>query len=267
MKMKRIMGIVLIAVGALSLAASLAGLFEIWAVRQPATDAALAGVNLFADTLDTTSDALTVTAGSLQSASDTVVAVERTALTAAQTMSATRTTLGSFSILVGRDLPSAFDSSRSALKSAQSSAVVVDNVLAAVSRVPLLNIQYNPAVPLNVTLGDVARSLDNLPSTFSTIDRNLNSTADSLDQVVTSLNALPKTTQQAQRNIADAQQVVARYQGEVDGLQKLSKSIRASLPAVLTAITVGLTFVVFWLGMIQLQVLLKGLELLRGDHK
>jgi uncharacterized phage infection (PIP) family protein YhgE len=113
----------------------------------------------------------------------------------------------------------------------------------------------------------VARSLDNLPPTFSTIDRNLNSTADSLDQVVTSLNALPKTTQQAQRNIAAAQQVVARYQGEVDGLQKLSKSISASLPAVLTAITVGLSFVVFWLGMIQLQVLLKGLELLRGDHK
>ncbi len=265
--MKRIMGIVLITVGAISLAASLAGLFAIWTVHQPATDAALAALNLFGDTLDTTNDALKVTTDSLQSASDTVATLERTSLTAAQTMSTTRTTLGALSILVGNDLPSAIESSRTALKSAQSSAVVVDNVLTALSRAPLINIQYNPAVPLNVALGDVAKSLDNLPPTFSTIDRNLNDTAASLDQVVTSLDALPRTTQQAQRDIADAQQVVARYKGEVGRLQDQIRSIRASLPAALTAITVGLTFVVFWLGMTQIQVLAKGLDLLRGDHK
>lgn len=264
--MKRIIGIVLIVIAAISLLISLLGLYQIWTMRQPVADAAIAGVDLFAETLDTTSDALKVTSESLQSASDTVTTIERTSLSVAQTMSTTRTTVGSFANLMGEDLPTSIDATRTALKSAQSSAVVVDNVMTTLSRIPLINIQYNPAVPLDVALGDVAKSLDNLPPTFSTIERNLNTTGDSLDQVVTNLNELPKTTQQVQRNIADAQIVVTRYQSEVDGLQKLIQPIRASFATILTGVAVGLTFLIFWLGVLQMQVLLKGLELLRGGH-
>ncbi|HEX7618799.1 MAG TPA: hypothetical protein VF480_08790, partial [Verrucomicrobiae bacterium] len=158
--MKRIMGIVLIVIAAISLLVSLVGVFEIWTLRQPVVDATIAGVNLFAETLDTTSDALLVANASLQSASDTVTTVERTSLAAAQTVSTTRATLGSFSILMGKDLPTSIDATRTALKSAQSSAVVVDNVLTTISRIPLINIRYNPDVPLSVALGDVAKSMD-----------------------------------------------------------------------------------------------------------
>ena len=264
--MKRIIGIVLIVIAALSLLVSLLGLIQIWTMRQPVTDAAVAGVDLFAETLDTTSDALRVVSDSLQSASDTVTTIERTSLSVAQTMSATRTTVGSFANVMGKDLPTSLDATRTALKSAQSSAIVVDNVLTTLSKIPLINIRYNPDVPLNVALGDVAKSLDNLPPTFSAIERNLNTTGNNLDQVVTNLNELPKTTQQVQRNIADAEKVVTRYQKEVDGLQKLVKPIKSSLAMALTTITLGLTFLVFWLGVIQVQVLLKGLEMLRGNH-
>jgi hypothetical protein len=264
--MKRIIGIVLIAIAAISLFVSFWGLIQIWAMRQPVADAAIAGVDLFAETLDTTSDALRVVSDSLQSASATVTTIERTSLSVAQTMSTTRTTVGSFANLMGRDLPTSIDATRTARKSAQSSAVVVDNVLTTLSRVPLINIQYNPDVPLNVALGNVASSLDNLPPTFSAIEGNLNTTGNSLDQVVTGLNELPKTTQQVQQNIADAQKVVARYQEEVDALQKLIQPIKSSLAMVLTALTLGLTFLIFWLSMVQVQVLLKGLEMLKGDH-
>ena len=265
-RMKRIIGIVLIAIAAISLLISGWGLIQIWTMRQPVADAAVAGIDLFTETLDTTSDALKVTSESLQSASDTVTTIERTALSVAQTMSTTRTTVGSFANLMGKDLPTSIDATRTALKSAQSSAVVVDSVLTTLSRVPLTNIRYNPDVPLNVALGNVASSLDNLPPTFGAIERNLNTTGNSLDQVVTNLNELPKTTQQVQRNITDAGKVVARYQKEVDGLQKLIKPIKSSLAMALTAITLGLTFLVFWLGVLQMQMLLKGLDLLRGGH-
>ena len=264
--MKQIIGIVLIAIAAISLLISGWGLVQIWAMRQPVADAAVAGVDLLTETLDTTSDALKVTSESLQSADDTVTMIERTSLSVAQTMSTTRTTVGTFANLMGKDLPTSIGVTRATLKSAQSSAVVVDNVLTTLSRIPLINIQYNPAVPLSVALGNVASSLDNLPPTFSAIERNLNTTGDSLDQVVTNLNEFPKTTQQVQRNITDAQKVVARYQSEVDGLQRLIKPIKPSLAMALTAITVGLTFLVFWLGVLQMQVLLKGLELFGGGH-
>jgi hypothetical protein len=264
--MKRIIGIVLVAIAAMSLFISGWGLIQIWAMRQPVADAAVAGVDLLAETLDTTSDALKVTAESLQSASDTVTMIERTSLSVAQTMSTTRTTVGSFATLMGKDMPTSIDATRTALKSAQTSAVVVDNVLTTLSRVPLINIRYNPDVPLNVALGNVASSLDSLPPTFNTIERDLNATGTSLDQVISNLNDLPKTTRPVQVNIADARQVVARYQRQVDGLQKLIQPIKPSLATLLTVITLGLTFLVFWLGVLQMQMLLKGLELVRGSQ-
>jgi hypothetical protein len=195
--MKRLIGLVFIIIAAISLVISGWGLYQIWTLRQPVAGAAVAGIDLFAETLDTTSDALKVTSESLQSASDTVTAVERTSLSVAQAMSTTRMTLGSFASLTGKDLPSSIDASRTALKSAQSSAVVVDSVLTTLSRIPLINIQYNPAVPLSTALGDVAKSLDNLPPTFNTLARNLNTTGDGL-----SSGHEPKCT--AQDNAAGA---------------------------------------------------------------
>ncbi len=264
--MKRLTGMVLIIIAALSLLVSLMSLIKIWTIRQPLADAAVTGIDLFSETLDTTSDALRVVSDSLQSASDMVTTLESTTLSVVETMSTTRASIDSFANFMGEDLPTSIDATRTALESAQSSAVVIDTVLTVLSKVPLINIQYNPDMPLGAALGDVADSLDTLPPTFSTIEGNLNTTGDSIDQVVASLNELPKTTQQIQRNIADAQVVVAQYQSEVDGLQKLIKPIKSSLADALMTVEIALVFLIFWLGVTQVQVLWKGLELLRGGH-
>jgi methyl-accepting chemotaxis protein len=262
--MKRTFGLILIVVAAVSLVVSGWGMVQIWALRQPAADATIAGLDLFSETLNTTSDALKITSESLQSASDTVAMVDHTSLSAAQTMSATRTTIGSFANLMGKDLPTSIDATRTTLKSAQSGAVAVDSVLTTLSKIPLINIQYNPSVSLSVALGNVAASLDNLPPTFSQIQTNLNTTGTSLDQVVTDLNELPKTTRRVQQNIADAQLVVTRYQKQVSGLQQFIQPIKSSLAGVSMTIFLGIAFLAFWLGVSQFQVLVKGLAFLSG---
>lgn len=263
--MKPVVGIILIIVAALSLIVSGWSLVQIWTMRQRVADTAVAGVNLFAETLDTTSDALKVVSNTLRSATDTLTTVDRTTISVAQTISTTRTTVGSFETLVGKDLPTSIDSTRTALKSAQSSAVVIDTVLTALSRVPLINIRYNPEVRLDTALGDVAKSLDNLPPTLSSLERSLNTTGTNLDQVVMSLNELPKSTQQVRGNIADAQTIVARYQKEVSGLQQLITPIKSSIGMVIMTTMLGLTFLLFWLGVTQILVLGKGLALLQGN--
>jgi hypothetical protein len=237
-----------------------------WAIRQPLADAAVAGIDLCAQTLDTTGEALRVVSDTLQSASVTVAMLDRTTLSVAETLSTTRTTVGSFAVFLGKDLPASIDATRTALVSAQSSAVVVDSVMTALSMAPLLGIRYSPSVPLDVALGNVAKSLDSLPPTFIAAEFDLNSTGASLAQVVTSLQELPAATLRMQRNIADARGVVARYQSDVDGLQKLVKSIRSSLPSALIVVELASAFLVFWLCMTQILMLLKGLELVRDDR-
>lgn len=263
--MRRLLGTALIIIAVISLLIGAIGLIGIWTLRQPVSDATVTAVNLFIETLDTTSDTLKVTSDSLQSANEMADTAERTSLSVAQTLSTTRTTIGSFAAIMGKDLPASINSARTALQSAQASAVVVDGVLGTLARLPFSGVQYNPAVPLNVALGDVAKSLDSLPPTFATIERNLNGTSEGLDQVVKSLNDLPRTTQATRQNVASAQRAVARYQSEVDNLKKMIAPLRTSLDTVFTAIALGLSFVILWLFAMQLLVLREGLRLFRDD--
>lgn len=264
--MKRVAGLVLIIVAALSLLVTVFGSLQVWAIRQPLADAAGAGIGLFSETLDTTSQALRVVSDTLQSVSDTVTTLEDTTLSVAETMSTTRTTVSSFAVFMGKDLPAAIKATRAALLSAQSSAVVVDSVMTTLSLVPFINVQYNPEVSLDVALGNVARSLDNLPPTFIAAEGDLNATSASLAQVAASLRDVPKTTLQMQRNIADARIVVAQYEREVNGLQTLTKQARSALANAIVPLELASAFLLFWLGMAQVLALLKGLELIRGDR-
>ena len=264
--MKRIAGFFLIIIAVLSLLLTVYGSIQVWGMRVPLADAADAGIDLFAKTLDTTSEALRVVSDTLQSTSDTITTLEETTLSVAETMSTTRTTVSSFAVFMGKDLPASVKATRTALISAQSSAVVVESVMTTLSSVPLINVQYNPAVPLDVALGDVARSLDNLPPIFIGAETDLNATSDSLAQVAVSLRQLPGTAQQLQRNIADARRVVALYEGQVTGLVRLTKLVRSSLASALVPMELAVAFLIFWLGTTQVMALLKGLELLRGER-
>jgi ABC-type transporter Mla subunit MlaD len=262
---KRLAGIALVVLSAISLLITLWALIQVWSMRQPVADAIIAGADLSTQMLDTTTNALQVVSASLQTANDTVTMIDRTTLSVAETMSTTRLTVGSVATLMDKDLPASIDASRTALRSAQSSAVVVDNVLTTFSRIPLIGVPYNPAVPLNIAVGDVAKSMDNLPPTFTMLGRNLNTTSDNLDQVVANLNELPKTTAQLRQNISAAQQVVAQYQKQVDQLQKLIKPIKSNSAVLITNLLYGLTFLFIWLGVVQALTLFKGFEMLRGN--
>jgi hypothetical protein len=142
--------------------------------------------------------------------------------------------------------------------------VVVDNVLTTFSKIPLIGVPYNPAMPLNVALGNVAKSLDTFPPTFTMLGRDLDTTTDNLDQVSLQLNELPKTTRQVRENISAAQKVVTRYQTQIDQLQKLIQPIKLNSAVMMTNILYGLTFLFFWLGVVQVRTLHTGLQLLWG---
>jgi hypothetical protein len=264
--MKQVIGLVLIAIAAISLVATLFGLSQIWLLRQPLAGEAVVAFDLMSETLDTTSAALVVASNTLLTASDTVTTVERISTSVSATLSTTRVTMVSFAGLMGKDMPASIDATRTALVSAQSSAVVVDNVLKLLSNVPFINVQYNPDVPLSASLGNVAKSLDSLPVTFGSSAVSLNGTAASLDQMNKSLVDVARTTSQLQVNITEAQVVVTRYQTEVSRLKSLAASVKSAIPSALASMEFAAAFLIFWLAAAQVQVLFKGLALLTGGR-
>ena len=69
---KRILGVIVVLIAAVSLVATVFGAVSIWGIRQPLTDGLVTGIALTSETLDTTSEALVVVMDSLQTADETV---------------------------------------------------------------------------------------------------------------------------------------------------------------------------------------------------
>ena len=81
----------------------------------------------------------------------------------ANSIGTTQDALNSVTALVKQDLPKTIEAARTALASAQATARVVDNFLSGISRIQFLNINYNPDVPLDSSIGQISDSLSGLP--------------------------------------------------------------------------------------------------------
>jgi hypothetical protein len=67
-------------------------------------------------------------------------------------------------------------------------------------------------------------------------------------------------------NIQGAQDVVRQYQLQVGEMKTNLANLARDLPIWMTAIQVGLTLFLLWLGLSQISLALQGLSLLRGGY-
>jgi len=257
--LKRIIGLARIIIALASLLAGLVLLVALWQVRQPLADDLAVGAQLLADTLDTTDRALGVAVQALQTTSDSTVALERTTLLIGQTISETRPAVGSSAKLVGEDLVSSVRAAHDTLLATSKSARLVDDLLEALSQIPLLGVNYKPELPLSISLERVAASLDGLPEALSTLETDLNATGGDLGRVSDSFAALAGEIARLRTSLAGAEAVVAEYHGEVARGQAAVKRLRAALPEAVSALAVVITFLVYWLAVTQLREIAAGL--------
>lgn len=260
--LRRIAGFVLVIVAALSLFVTALAIAQLWRLHQPLTADVIDAARSLTATLDTTSQALQVASDSLQTADKALTTVDGALLDAARSISGTKSTLGMLSSLMSRDLPGTISSAQTALRSAQSSARLLDDVVGALARLPLVNLQYRPDVPLSTALGRVAESVDGLSPTLGALGRDLTSLSGRMGDLSVSLGDIPASSAQLHRNIASGQTLVTRYQEQVSSLRRLSQSVERAAGALISAALALLIFILVWLGIVQAIVLRKGIELL-----
>src|SRR5260221_12730175 len=76
--------------------------------------------------------------------------------------------------LTGRNFPAAITATQASLASAQGSALLIDNVLAALTSIPFSPVAaYKPDIPLHTALGQVSTSLDALTPSLASINTSL----------------------------------------------------------------------------------------------
>src|SRR5512139_4014220 len=172
-QLKRIFGLLLIIVSVFSLIISAGGVVALWGARPAITTALQDTVELVSETLATTQKALAVADAALQNAADTLTVLSGSIDSLANSIGSTQDALNSVTTLVKQDLPKTIEAARTALASAQDTARVVDNFLSGLSRIQFLNINYNPEVPLDSSIGQIGDSLGGLPTQLTKLGDDL----------------------------------------------------------------------------------------------
>lgn len=262
--MKHLLGLLMVVLAALSLAATVGGLIGVWAVRQPLADRVTEITGLISRTLSTTAGGLAVVDQSLVTINKNVEAIQSATRAMAEAITTTEPALNGAVRLLKQDLPASIGAIRTALDPAEATAKVVDTFLRGLSRLPLLQVNYDPAVPLDESIRRIAISLNPLPAALVEIGTDLETAQNSLDGIGQGVLDITRQLGQIGPTLTKAKTVVQQYQSELSNYRAMIAPIADNAPPIIDLIAGGLTFILAWLAVLQLMVLAAGWRRLRG---
>jgi septal ring factor EnvC (AmiA/AmiB activator) len=265
MKNNRLIGILLTTAAVVGMIFGLLGLFEVWYYKPVVAKNVSDNLALLDQTLKTTEDALVVADQALQTTTSTVASLQDGTQALAKTIHDTGPMLDSLSTMAGKDLPAAIKATQTSLASAQSSALLIDNILGALTSIPFSPVgRYNPEVPLHTALANVSTSLDTLPASLATISTSINSSKTNLSLVEQEVTNLSGTVSSISDSLRSAQDVLHQYQTVTVQLKQRSTAVQKAAPGWITGAAWLLTFLLVWFMIAQLGLWVQGLEMLHG---
>ena len=267
MILRKMIGVLFIAAAVAGAIFSLLGLIEIWRYRPVVIRTVTDSLVLFDQTLTTTRDGLTIVGQVVQTTTEEVASLQTTTQALATAIHDTNPMLKSLITLTGQTFPEAVDATQTSLGSAQKSALLIDNILAALTSIPFSPVKaYKPDVPLHTALAEVSTSLDTLPPSLVSIKTSLEDGKTNLGALEADMNKISETTQGISLTLGEARTVVDQYKTITTTLKERLEAIQLNAPAWVTGITWILSFVLVWLLIAQLGLGMQGFNLLRGQR-
>ncbi len=264
MVLKRLVGLLLIFAAAAGFIFSGVGIVEIWRYRPIVEQKASENLALFDQTLVTTQDGLTVVGQVVQTTTVDVASLQTAIQQVAQTIHETNRMLDTLTHLTGKDFPATIDATQTSLSSAQSSALLIDNVMGALTSIPLLpTAPYKPAVPLHTALAQVSASLNSLPPALATINSSLVDGTANLGSVEGELNDMSETTKGIGVALGSSERIIDQYKTVTTQLQLRVEAAQRAAPAWITTAAWIASIFLAWLLIAQLGLCIQGLEMLR----
>lgn len=262
--LRRFGGFVFILAAVAGMIFTVYGLVQVWRFRPVVTQTVTDNLVLFDQTLNTTQQGLTIVSQVVQTTTLDVASLQTTTQALAQAIHATNPMLVSLTKLTGTDFPTAITATHASLASAQGSALLIDNVLAALTSIPFSPVAaYAPEVPLHTALAQVSTSLDALSPSLATINSSLAAGQTSLSVVEVELNHVAATTKGISDTLGSAQIVISQYQDATTQLKLSVEATQVAAPGWLTTTAWVLSFVLGWLLIAQLGLAAQGLDMLQ----
>jgi hypothetical protein len=276
--LRRILGILVMIAGILGLVISVAGLVGVWMAKPIVTISATSTINTLNTSITTSQTAMEVTKQALGATVDSVDALSVMLASTATSVEETAPVVEQMNVFLGTNLPNTLESATDSLKSAQQAAVVLDSTVKsleafqfAMGGVPLVSAfvqvptqAYNPEVPLDESLGQVAAELESLPPMFIQMSADLGKADDNLITIQTSLTTMSGSVQLISQSLSEYEAMISQSQASMGELAPILANLQNNLEPIVNGVTLGLTLFLLWLLAIQVVVFTQGWELYQG---
>lgn len=265
-KLTRTFAIILISAAILGWVISLGGTLLVWGYRPRATQAAVSQVKVLRAGLELTTAGLEVTQKSLTAVVSGLEGLQATVNTTAETVKATTPFLESLIGVAENSLPTAVEAVQKSVDTAQDGAKVIDNVLRAISAIPLLNGRYNPTTPLDEALDNVSQGLAALPENFAKMSDSLSSARDGINAVEDGITNMAADIGAITASLQEAQTIIGDYLETAEMVLDFLKAWENRIPQLITILAVIFTIFFVWIAATQLGLLLQGLQLYHNQQ-
>jgi hypothetical protein len=257
----RFLGLGLAMIAAASLLLSGFLLVQTWRLKGPVTAGLQSGLDGIASTLTTTANSLTAIDRSLEATSEGLKALQDTAQSAAGSLHTQAASIQSLGSLFSADLPTALTAAQTAMIGAQSGAKAVEDTLTVLTANPAFAATpYQPAIPLSTALAGVADGLGALPGPMQTVGEQLATTSGDITSLENTVTLFATSLEGLRGKLDDARKSIAVYRDEVDTLGTRLESLRAGAPKWIAWAAWLITFLLAWLGLLQLYGVGRGLR-------
>lgn len=261
-KARRPIAIIFILVGFIGLVLGGVGIYQIWQARAGVETSLLAALDTTHETITITQSALTTASGALDTIGSNLTQLNNTLQTVAQSLNDAVPVLSSFATLMQDKLPTTLEATQTSLETAEASAALLDSIMRALTSIPFyLGEPYQPEVPLDVSVQNVAASLDDLPASLIEIGGQLETNQSNFSDIEDELIALSVTLTGINTDLTNAQATLTAYETLLTDLDAQLTLLETSLPDILSVVAWFLTVLLGWLMFTQLGLIVQGLTL------
>lgn len=261
------LGLILIIIALIGLLFSLVGITTPWIVKPRIMQNLLESLELFDQTLHTTGEGLAVMDSAIENAKTDLTTIVVTFENVDGTFDSVSASLSSSATLIGDDLRTTVNDAQIALNSSSSSAELIDKTLSFLAAIPLIGINYQPEVPLHISLAQVADSFETIPDSLEEIEQGLSDTSMGIEALKSNLSTISADIMLLDNDLEDAQSVLLDYQSTLDQILAKTTLIKDNLPLLLTLLSLFISGTFFSLGTAQVSTFLLGLKHYRSEDK
>lgn len=259
---RKVFGIILIFLSVIGLLVSVFAVVQVWRLRLPVAKQVYDTL-LFAEKIvNTTSSGLDIIDSSLTNVKKSMTSLENSTLMMAQSMEDTSKLIGSFSDLFKGDIKDTLENTKLSVVAAQSSALIIDNLLYGLSKIPLLGIEYAPPKPLNTALKEIGETLTDMPDSMDDISGSLSDSNDNLLSLKNGIDEIATSFAEFQSDLTAAQTVINDYQTNMREIKSSLDNAQEKIFIWSIWVAIILTIAIIAIGVAQVAAIMQGYEMM-----